>query len=361
MSKPSLSVICPTYNGALKLPGLIKCLSKNLERSQVIVEIIFVIDGSKDNSAQIIEKFAEDFPLTAIICQNNKINLGASEARNIGVTLSHSDTIAFIDDDCRPISTWMVDLIQSWKVFPKEMLGLGGVVKSYDPVTFNQKYCEASTPLRPYQLKNNNENLLKRLISYYSESINQKSYAEYFAGCNMTFRKSAFVEAGGFDPAMKWGGEDAFICSQIRKKFGSNSLVIDPHLVMLHEFSMKFSGSIWRSYAYGRSSGRASRKNGTIPSFNPGPLLIFFLSLIVTATSVVFNKFIFSVANFFLILLVEITLYILFLLQKKIIVSDSRVHKFIYSLAFLLCETANMGGFILGFLIPKKELVYKHV
>jgi glycosyltransferase involved in cell wall biosynthesis len=361
MSKPSLSVICPTYNGALKLPGLIKCLSKNLERSQVIVEIIFVIDGSKDNSAEIIEKFAEDFPLTAIICQNNKINLGASEARNIGVSLSHSETIAFIDDDCRPISTWMGDLIQSWKVSPKEMLGLGGVVKSHDPVTFNQKYCEASTPLRPYQLKNNNESIFRRLISYYSESIQQRSYAKYFAGCNMTFRKSAFVEAGGFDPAMKWGGEDAFICSQIRKKFGHNSLVIDPNLVMPHEFSMKFSGSIWRSYAYGRASGRASRKNGITPSFNPGPLLLFFLSLSVMATSIVFNKLFLSVANFFLISLVEITLYTLFLLQKKIIVSDSILHKFIYSLAFFLCETANMGGFVLGFLISKKELVYKHV
>ena len=359
MSKPSLSVICATYKGAEKLPGLIKCLSTNLEKAQDFVEVIFVIDGSEDSSSAIIKKFAKDFPSTRIVCERNKSNLGASASRNIGVSLADSEIIAFVDDDCRPTPTWMLDLISIWKVALKQTLGLGGVVNSFDPITFNQKYCQASTPLRPYRLKGGKENVLKRLFSYYSQSINQKAHAEYFAGCNMTFRRSAFVKVGGFDPSMKWGGEDAFICSQIRRKFGPKSLVIDPELIMPHEYSLKLSGSLWRSYAYGRSSGRNSRITGSAPSFNPGPSLILLLGLVFIATSAVLYRDFLSLQNILLTVFFEISLYVIFLNYRKIIICRSTVSKFLFSLIFLFCETANTFGFLVGILNFKKELVYR--
>ena len=60
MNPPTLSVIMPVYNKASELP---KGLELILNQSFQPKEIIIVDDGSTDNSFEIIESFAQKYPI----------------------------------------------------------------------------------------------------------------------------------------------------------------------------------------------------------------------------------------------------------------------------------------------------------
>jgi len=57
LERTLLSVICATYNGEEKLPGLLKALESNFNDSQLDFEVIFVIDGSTDKSEELLSVF----------------------------------------------------------------------------------------------------------------------------------------------------------------------------------------------------------------------------------------------------------------------------------------------------------------
>lgn len=91
--EPKISVIIPIYNTAEYLP---RCLDSILNNTYRNLEIICINDGSTDDSAAIVERYAAaDSRIIAI----NKINEGVSEARNAGLDLVTGDFIAFVDSD----------------------------------------------------------------------------------------------------------------------------------------------------------------------------------------------------------------------------------------------------------------------
>jgi Glycosyltransferases involved in cell wall biogenesis len=91
--KPKVSFIIPVYNGE----GFIKrCLSSVLSQSYSNIEVIIVNDGSKDNTMNICDIFAQkDVRITAIHTENK----GVSSARNLGLSKCTGSLIHFLD--CR--------------------------------------------------------------------------------------------------------------------------------------------------------------------------------------------------------------------------------------------------------------------
>ena len=68
----SLSIIFPVFNEELRLKsGFNHILSFLKKKKNFKIEIIFVDDGSKDNSFELINKFIEDFKN---LKKNNKVN-----------------------------------------------------------------------------------------------------------------------------------------------------------------------------------------------------------------------------------------------------------------------------------------------
>jgi glycosyltransferase involved in cell wall biosynthesis len=355
MSKPLLSVICATYNGALKLPGLLDSLSANLLDKPDLAEIIFVIDGSTDKSEELIGEFQKNHRSTRVIAKKCESNLGISQARNVGLAEARSEVIAFLDDDCRPSQSWIEDVISLWGTASQKIVGIGGVVSSYKPVTFNQRYCGAVTPLRPYPLKVGRSTIPSRLRYYYTKAPDIYSHAEYLVGCCMTFRKYSLDRVHGFDPLMKFGGDDHYICEKLRSEYGEKVLVIDPRLVMPHEFSRQFTDSLRRSYSYGVSNGRDVRRNIKNLSFNPGPfvtLLYFLILYLVLGMNIPFisgiTRLAFSV--------VSATIgYISLLFWRKIILEKFVPAKLMFGISFLLCESINIYGMLSGFVRTSKN------
>ena len=91
--KPCISVIVPFYNASHYIKKCIECLKKqNIKKP---FEIIFVNDGSTDNSLDIIKKLCvPNLKLFSL-----KKNLGPAAARNLGITKSSGNYIFFLDVD----------------------------------------------------------------------------------------------------------------------------------------------------------------------------------------------------------------------------------------------------------------------
>lgn len=88
-----VSIIIPVYNCE-------KYLQRNLEavtsQSYSNLEIIYVDDGSSDQSAEIIHSFMGNDPRIKLISQTNH---GVSYARNTGLNAASGDFVTFIDGD----------------------------------------------------------------------------------------------------------------------------------------------------------------------------------------------------------------------------------------------------------------------
>ncbi len=88
-----VSVIIPVYNSEKHID---ECIQSLIKQSLPEIELIFVDDGSTDNSANIIESYALSDSRIKIIRQNNK---GISGARNVGLTFAKGTYIGFCDND----------------------------------------------------------------------------------------------------------------------------------------------------------------------------------------------------------------------------------------------------------------------
>ena len=92
-SESRISVIIPIYNTAAYLP---RCLDSILNSTYQNLEVLCINDGSTDESAAILKRYAtEDSRVIAV----NKANAGVSSARNTGLDLATGDFIAFVDSD----------------------------------------------------------------------------------------------------------------------------------------------------------------------------------------------------------------------------------------------------------------------
>lgn len=90
---PLISVIVPIYNTANYLD---RCVESLVGQTYKYVEIILVDDGSKDDSLQICEKWAQQDGRIQVITQSNK---GVSSARNTGIRNATGDYLILLDSD----------------------------------------------------------------------------------------------------------------------------------------------------------------------------------------------------------------------------------------------------------------------
>lgn len=90
----SLAVIIPNYN---KEKYITKCIESVFAQTLQPTEVIVVDDCSTDSSIIILEELKAHFDTLKIIPL--KKNQGVSNARNVGVSISTSDYITFLDSD----------------------------------------------------------------------------------------------------------------------------------------------------------------------------------------------------------------------------------------------------------------------
>ena len=91
--RPDISVIVPCYNAQRFLSV---CLESLKAQKAPEIEMIFIDDGSKDDTGAMLDRFAEAEPRARVVHVKNG---GVSSARNKGLSLARGRYIAFMDAD----------------------------------------------------------------------------------------------------------------------------------------------------------------------------------------------------------------------------------------------------------------------
>lgn len=90
----SVSVVVPVYNTE---EYLAQCLDSLVDQTLEDIEILVVNDGSPDNSQEIIDRYARQYPDKIVALK--KPNGGLGDARNYGVARATGRYVGFVDSD----------------------------------------------------------------------------------------------------------------------------------------------------------------------------------------------------------------------------------------------------------------------
>jgi dolichol-phosphate mannosyltransferase len=106
----TLTVIVPVYNEAECLSRLVEEMNKFISISPVTTTVLFVNDGSRDNSQEIIEKICTDDPHYHFIkLQSNR---GLSAALKAGIDHCNTSLVGYIDADIQTSPTDFLKLLE---------------------------------------------------------------------------------------------------------------------------------------------------------------------------------------------------------------------------------------------------------
>ena len=96
MRTPRTSIIMPVYNTANTVINAIQSVRNQTDPN---FELLIMIDGSPDNSADIITDYHKKNPDTRIHIFNNPENKGLSAMRNQGLEHARGEWVVFPDSD----------------------------------------------------------------------------------------------------------------------------------------------------------------------------------------------------------------------------------------------------------------------
>ena len=170
---PKISVIIPVYNTGRYLP---ECLDSVLAQTLSDIEIICINDGSTDNSAEILKKYAKQDTRIRVINQKNS---GVIATRNNGIQHANADLVYPLDSDDMITPNALQDLYDAF-------INQRGDVITSRVMKFGTDTGEMILP------KPNKFNF-------------------WHSNCSVNaalFRKSDFMRAGGYDTAYSTALED---------------------------------------------------------------------------------------------------------------------------------------------------------
>ncbi len=174
-----VSIIVPIYKAELYI---LDCFESINSQTYKDVEIIFVDDGSPDNSGQIADSLSENNPNVKVI---HKSNGGASSARNIGVKEATGEYLLFIDSDDFLRSTDSLERLVSY-VQEKDFPDLVGFNISYYYPSRNKytNWVEYSVKITNAQSK---DALIQELV---------KSGTLPVSPCGKMIKRDAYMQSG---------------------------------------------------------------------------------------------------------------------------------------------------------------------
>jgi glycosyltransferase involved in cell wall biosynthesis len=175
---PKVSVIICSYNGASTVESCLRSMRRIRYPGEY--EVIFVDDGSTDNTQQILRKFPE-------VRNIRQKNMGLSFARNVGMQQATGQIIVYTDSDCEADEDWLYYIALS--MVRSKHGGMGGPNLIPDEGSWIAD-CVGLSPGGPTHVM-----------------IDDRT-AEHVPGCNMAFWRDIAMKVGGFDSQFRKAGDD---------------------------------------------------------------------------------------------------------------------------------------------------------
>lgn len=127
-----ISVVVPLYNEAESLPELESWIARVMEENGFSYEIIFVNDGSTDESWEVISRLKEHNPNVKGVCFRR--NYGKSPALNTGFARAQGDVVITMDADLQDSPDEIPELFRMIKEEKYDLVS-GWKQKRYDPLS----------------------------------------------------------------------------------------------------------------------------------------------------------------------------------------------------------------------------------
>jgi polyisoprenyl-phosphate glycosyltransferase len=110
---PKYSVVVPIFNEQDTLPELYRRLQAVLSKLGQSYEIIFVNDGSRDNSLEVMRSFAAKDPTVKVVALSR--NFGLQVAYSAGIDHAAGEAVIPMDGDLQDPPELIPELIAKWK------------------------------------------------------------------------------------------------------------------------------------------------------------------------------------------------------------------------------------------------------
>jgi polyisoprenyl-phosphate glycosyltransferase len=119
-----LSIVVPVYFNALNLPDTIPQLLALGEKSgDVGIELVFVDDGSGDNSLDVLRQFQSQHPDQIRVVKLTR-NFGSMAAIQAGLTVTRGDCVGMIAADLQDPPELFLEMIAHWRAGSKAVLAV---------------------------------------------------------------------------------------------------------------------------------------------------------------------------------------------------------------------------------------------
>jgi len=235
-----VSVVVCTY-AMERYESFSEAVESVLDQTYDPVEVVLVVDG---NDA-VYERVRADFcGRENVVCHNNDENRGISYSRTKGAELASGEVVAMIDDDAVAHDDWIEQLVAVYE--DTDAVAVGGDV--------HPDWQTAKPDFFPAEF-------------YWLVGCVEPGFAEDGEevrngyGSNISFRRDAFLEAGGYDTHTGRRGDkhiqahEAPVCIRIRELTGKGVIYTDDAVVdhKLFDYRGEFRWLVFRSFWQGYS------------------------------------------------------------------------------------------------------------
>jgi glycosyltransferase involved in cell wall biosynthesis len=243
---PPISIVIPVHNAGKTIE---KCLKSLSELDYPDYEVIFVDDGSTDDTADICA--AHEW--VRLIRQDKG---GPGKARNAGIAAARGEVIAFTDGDCIVEREWLKELAQGFA--EEDVAGVGGDQKSPDDETDTGRLIQ---------------DFLKSIgfMTDYIKTGSALRETNHNPSCNVAYRKSVLDEVRGFDETL-WPGEDVELDLRIRRR--GYRLIYNPAAVVGHYRPSTYGGFAAMMRRYGACQRELVKRYGLFRRLHYEPVAL---------------------------------------------------------------------------------------
>ncbi len=195
LQEPFLSIVIPIRNEGKGIVGLLKDIRKQSHQN---FEVILVNDHSKDNTVDVVVPFTLQDDRFKLL---NSVGEGKKAALTLGIYASRGEIIITTDGDCRVNEGWLASLSQFFQAGKIKMV-FGGV--KIEGHTFFSK-------IQAHEFLS----LIGSAAATWS-----LGFPTMCNGANLAFRKSAFMEVGGYEGNFHIpSGDDEFLMRKIFHRY----------------------------------------------------------------------------------------------------------------------------------------------
>jgi glycosyltransferase involved in cell wall biosynthesis len=111
--EPTLSLVLPIFNEEEVIPELHRRLQEFLTTLRIDTEVVFVDDGSRDGSLELLRRLCADDPRYRVLSFAR--NFGHQAAITAGIDHAQGDAVAIMDADLQDPPEVVLEMIDKWR------------------------------------------------------------------------------------------------------------------------------------------------------------------------------------------------------------------------------------------------------